>query len=159
MDSHASRVSEGVINLAKASEVFILTFPSRTTHLLQPLDEGLKSPGQKPNRSDFHRLMKPAFYFALSPETIVSSFRKTGIYTFNPSAVTDDAISTSKLTEKSSVPSIDGHTDRPRPKSPNKELLKVPVFESISKRGNCRKRDGRTKCLTPLQRYQSTKSR
>ncbi|KAJ8877606.1 hypothetical protein PR048_022061 [Dryococelus australis] len=117
MNSHASHVSEGVINLAKASEVFILTFPSHTIHLLQLLNVGVyrpfkqawgkslsnhttQSPGQKPKRSDFHRLMKPAFYSAFSPETIISSFRKTGIYPFNPSALTDDAISTSKLTEK-----------------------------------------------------------
>ncbi|KAJ8881388.1 hypothetical protein PR048_017869 [Dryococelus australis] len=102
-------VPEGVIYLAKASEVFILTFPSHTTRMLQPLDVDvyrpfkqargkslsnhmMHSPGQKPNRSDFHRLMKPAFYSAFSPETIISNFRKMGIYPFNHSAVTVDAI-------------------------------------------------------------------
>lgn len=170
MDSHASHVSEGVIALAKANSVFILTFPSHTTHLLQPLDVGVyrpfkqawgkslsihmsQNPGQKPNRSDFHTLMKPAFYAAFSPETIISSFRKTGIFPFNPSSVADEAISTSKLTEKCSVSTTDV------PNTPTKEVLKVPVLESTSKQGNGRKRDGKAKCLTPPESRSAKRSR
>lgn len=38
MDSHASYVSQEVIAMASENEIIIVTFPSHTSHLLQPLD-------------------------------------------------------------------------------------------------------------------------
>ncbi|KAJ8893666.1 hypothetical protein PR048_006266 [Dryococelus australis] len=51
MDSHGEHITPQVIELAKENDVHILTFPSHTTHILQPLDVGvyktLKSVWQK----------------------------------------------------------------------------------------------------------------
>lgn len=74
MDSHASHINPDIITLAKENEIYILTLPSHTTHLLQPLDVGvyksLKShwsgrindymrehPNEKPNRTNFHFIL------------------------------------------------------------------------------------------------------
>ncbi|KAF2894772.1 hypothetical protein ILUMI_11401 [Ignelater luminosus] len=41
MDSHVSHVTPEIIDLAVKNYIYLLTFPSHTTHLLQPLDVGV----------------------------------------------------------------------------------------------------------------------
>ncbi|XP_049954839.1 uncharacterized protein LOC126470867 [Schistocerca serialis cubense] len=144
MDSHGSHISEEVIDLAKKNQIFLLTFPSHTTHILQPLDVGeygqlkrswgkslnsymFKNPGLRPNRPDFHKLLKPAYYSAFSPETI-SAFRKTGIYPFNPAAVSNEAIATSKLTDKPAEDNLEPALDDSESHSEVNELLAPPAL-------------------------------
>jgi hypothetical protein len=43
LDSHASRMNRNIINKAIELKIHILTFPSHTTHLLQPFDWGIFS--------------------------------------------------------------------------------------------------------------------
>ena len=79
MDSHFFHISEKVIDLAKKNHIHLVTFPSLTTHILQPLNVGvyrsfkqawgkslnsymLQNPGQKLTLADFHHLMSPAYY-------------------------------------------------------------------------------------------------
>ncbi|KAF2891031.1 hypothetical protein ILUMI_15142, partial [Ignelater luminosus] len=69
MDSHSSHIAPEAIQFAYDNQIFLLTFPSNTTHLLQTLDQSvfgptktfwkqkvkkiLKKSGYKPTRKDF----------------------------------------------------------------------------------------------------------
>lgn len=161
MDSHASHISEGVISLAKENEIFLFTFPPHTTHILQPLDVGVyrplkqawgkclsnhmkENPAHKPNRTDFNKLLKPAYFSAFSPETIISSFKKTGICPYMPESISEEAISTSKLTDRTEEGPANEEVDI-------ESLLALPTAVSERKTNGRRKRDRptRAKCLNP----------
>jgi hypothetical protein len=44
MDSHASNITPKVLSKASENGIHLVTFPSCTTHLLQPLDVGVYKP-------------------------------------------------------------------------------------------------------------------
>lgn len=90
MDSHGSHVTSEIIDLAVKSDIHLVTFPSHTTHLLQPLDVGvyksLKShwgkamtdyiaahPHDKPNRFNFFSIFNIPFVNSMSSTTIKNS--------------------------------------------------------------------------------------
>lgn len=164
MDSHSAHIGPEIIQVAKDNQVFIMTFPPHTSHLLQPLDVGvyksLKSkwskelnnfmllqPNNKPDRSNFHDILNPAFLDSFSPSNIINAFRKSGACPFNASAVSQEALAPSRLTEnrltdmptsvlptKAVTPSST-LSRRPsgEPRSPEEEatinqLLRVPHF-------------------------------
>lgn len=114
----------------------------------------LQNPDRKPNRADFHQLMSPAFYSAFSAGNIISSFRKTGIYPLNPDAVSQDAISTSQLTNKPLV----SETSTSEEHSGADKILVVPAIEDNKDR-KPKKRDGRAKCLTLVQEHAAKRPR
>ncbi|KAJ8892078.1 hypothetical protein PR048_004656 [Dryococelus australis] len=83
IDSHGAHITPQVIELTKENAVHILTFPSHTTRILQPLDVGvykaLKSvcqkkfdnymaehPTDKPNKQVFHSIFKVPFLKAIT---------------------------------------------------------------------------------------------
>lgn len=57
MDSHVSHVSEAALELAKKNQIHIMTFPSHTTHILQPLDVGIYGPLKSAWRSQLNTYM------------------------------------------------------------------------------------------------------
>lgn len=114
MDSHASHVGIEVIDYAKENDIHLLTFPSHTSHLLQPLDvsvyKSLKNawskvmndyksahPTSAPTRFDFCRLLTPAYNHAFQSSIIMNGFRKTGIMPFNRDAISSDSIAPSMI--------------------------------------------------------------
>ncbi|KAJ8886825.1 hypothetical protein PR048_013037 [Dryococelus australis] len=129
MDSHSSHVTDDfVINTDKENDIYLFTFPSHTTHLLQPLDVGVyrpfklawgkslnnymaRNPNQEPNKTNFHALMKPVCFRAFSPENILSSFQKTGISPLDREVIPGEAIYTSRLTEKPQKDKIQASPD------------------------------------------------
>ncbi|XP_049768016.1 uncharacterized protein LOC126101395 [Schistocerca cancellata] len=177
MDSHGSHISEVVTDLTKKNQIYLLTFPSHATHNLQLLDVGVygqlkrswekslssymvKNTGLRPNRYDFHKLLKPAYYSAFSPETIISAFRKTGIYPFNPAAVTDEAIATSKLTDKPAEDNLEPALDDSESHSEVNELFTLPVLaDDGNKCKQRRKTDSKAKYLTKIQEAAAKRTR
>lgn len=155
MDSHGAHITPQVIELAKENDVHILTFPSHTTHILQPLDVGvyksLKSawqrelndymaehPTDKPNKQVFHSIFKVPFIKAMSDKTIKNAFRSCGIVPFDRTAIPEEKLAPSLLTERS-VPEEVVPSDanlRPKtsetnmgiqtPPSPVDNILKLP---------------------------------
>lgn len=121
MDSHGAHISPEIIQLAIENKIFLLTFPSHTTHLLQPLDVAVykslkcewakclneymrQHPHDKPNRYNFFEIFNPAFLQSMSHSNIFSAFRKTGIIPFNRESIPAEAIAPSQLTERNPVP-------------------------------------------------------
>ncbi|KAJ8868988.1 hypothetical protein PR048_030534 [Dryococelus australis] len=115
--SHASHLSPHILELAAKNDVHIGNFPSHTTHPLQPLDVGLykpfksnwkkeldafmhSHPGAKPSRVDFYSLRTPIWLSTFIPQTIINSFRKTGIFSIDRCAITDQAIASSLVTDQ-----------------------------------------------------------
>ncbi|KAL3290300.1 hypothetical protein HHI36_023644 [Cryptolaemus montrouzieri] len=87
MDSHASHINPEVIFLAKANDIFLFTFPSHKSHILQPLDvyrslKSLKSlkdymehHPEKSNRTNFHEILNPAFILSFYHNNITNARR------------------------------------------------------------------------------------
>ncbi|KAJ4425834.1 hypothetical protein ANN_27460 [Periplaneta americana] len=114
LDSHASHVGIGVVDLARENDIHLMTFPSHCSHILQPLDlsvyKSLKNawanklerykhnnPVGAPTRFDFGKLFSVPYAIEFSAETIRDGFRKAGIYPMNRNAVQSEAIASSRL--------------------------------------------------------------
>lgn len=192
MDSHASHIKPEVIQLARENQIYLLTFPAHNKHILQPLDVGvykaLKSywsdsvkdymknnTTQKPDRSNFHQILNPAFIKAFSSSTIKNAFRKCGICPLNKNTVCPEALAPSRLTEQrldDECPEINSPVienlaeDRPVLNSPEVDMpavrantetrfeiediiLKVPT--TVQKRAATKKHvDSRARCLNEM---------
>ena len=124
MDGHKSHYNPETIRLAATAEIILFTLPPNTTHLSQPLDRScfgpLKTawrqachrfmscnPGMVVTKHSFSPLFHEAWSNAMTRDNIMSAFRVTGIYPFDPSAVLHDADpKASRLFEESRLPYI-----------------------------------------------------
>ncbi|KAJ8882881.1 hypothetical protein PR048_014703 [Dryococelus australis] len=79
MDSHASHLSPQILELAAKNDVHI---------------------GEKPSRVNFNSLLTPAWQSNFIPQTIINSFRKTGIFPIGRYAITYQAIAPSLVLER-----------------------------------------------------------
>eukprot|EP00117_Sycon_ciliatum_P013910 scpid4122/ scgid6187/ Tigger transposable element-derived protein 1 len=97
MDNHSSHISVEILELARKSNVVFIALPSKTTHILQPLDKTVFSAmgAHHQSTSAAARLLKPSHSLALSdflpifadtftksvtPANIMASFKVTGVY-------------------------------------------------------------------------------
>ena len=116
MDSHVSRITPKILSKASENNIHLVTFPSHTTHLLEPLDADIykllnewwrkevekfltEHPGVKPDRSDFKGLLASAYHGAFQSMTVCNIFAKTSLFPFNRDSVADEAIALSLVTE------------------------------------------------------------
>lgn len=100
LDGHSSHYCPSFIKLAAEKGVVVYVLPPNTTHITQPLDKGCfsplknawsqvchdfrcKNPGRVVSRYDFSRLFSKAWYEAMTPKNIISSFKCTGVYPFS----------------------------------------------------------------------------
>lgn len=129
MDGASSHIDEESLEYAKNNDVNILLLPAHTTHLLQVADVAVFRPfkahwkrecervrmakrrtcapgeiGVK--RSDILPAALAAWNCATSPENVISGFRRTGIYPFNPLAYLKTAASHNKPTSLTSLPPL-----------------------------------------------------
>lgn len=106
LDNHLSHVSIEAINLAKENGVEMLTFPPHVTHKLQPLDVSVYGPLKKhynslcnswlldnPSKAitlyEVGQMAGKAIPRAVTPENIISGYRKTGIFPFDRDVFSD----------------------------------------------------------------------
>jgi len=104
LDDHTSHVTLEVVRIAMLSGVDLLTFPSHTSHALQPLDVSCFKPfkvafrayrdkwtvehvGQVPSKDDLASWVAFALRKGLTPENITKGFETTGIYPLNVRAM------------------------------------------------------------------------
>ena len=104
LDGHSSHFEPEFIRLAVSKGVIVFVLPPHTTHLCQPLDltcfHSLKSywdeecdkymvanPGKVVTVYQFSQLFSAAWVKAMTPQTIMSGFRTTGIYPVNRDAI------------------------------------------------------------------------
>ncbi len=116
-DGHGSHVSIELIEIARENNVSLLCLPSHTSHILQPLDVGVfksfKSgfskvcgdymkhyPGRVITVDLLASMVGLAYPISFTPVNILSGFRKTGIYPFNPSAIDDRQMAPSNAVSK-----------------------------------------------------------
>ncbi|CAD6223960.1 GSCOCG00005411001-RA-CDS, partial [Cotesia congregata] len=110
LDGHPTHTQNlDVINYARKHHVIIICLPPHCTHRLQPLDVSVIRPAsiaysdavkqwlrEHPDRvvtaNDIPRIYGGAFKSAAKPETIKNGFKKTGIWPFNRSVYSDEAI-------------------------------------------------------------------
>ena len=105
-DGHSSHVSIELIEKAHENNVCLLCLPAHTSHILQPLDVGVfksfksnfnkacgnymkVNPGRVITNDVLASIVGQAYPVAFTPVNILSGFKKTEIYPFNPSSVDD----------------------------------------------------------------------
>ena len=107
IDGHGSHITYSVIKRALEENIKIILLPPHTTDVIQPLDVGLfrslkmnlskvtdrikmlsvTGGYQSINKTNFTAIFKESFERSMSLATITNEFRKTGIYPFNPEAI------------------------------------------------------------------------
>ena len=134
-DGHTSHVSIDLIEKARANDIHLLCLPAHTTHILQPLDVGVfksfkshfskactkflaQHPGQVITTDILASLVAIAWPQSHTILNIMSGFKKTGIYPFNPSAVED----------RQTDPSRAFRVDDEHPPVSDSEQLDSPLF-------------------------------
>lgn len=136
LDNHESHVSLEVIDEARASGVFLVTFPPHCSHRLQPLDVAVYAPfrarfnqaceewmacnpGKPITLYNIAALANKAYDKAFSKENIQSGFRKTGIWELNREIFTEDDFLMSAV------------TDRPQPETPDAPAIPSEIAPSL----------------------------
>ena len=104
MDNHDSHISIELIRTAMQNNITLFGLPAHTTHLLQPLDVHINGPlkatfnklanslgfinkHQVLNKAKFPVVLSTAIDQYCSPANVKESFRKCGIYPFNPDVI------------------------------------------------------------------------
>jgi hypothetical protein len=106
LDSHGSHETSRILQLAELHNIIILCLPPHTTHKLQPLDVGVFGPlqrawlercdcivkltGSEMHREDFINKYMQVRQTLIRPSTIISSFKKSGIWPINRGVFTND---------------------------------------------------------------------
>ncbi|XP_053390074.1 uncharacterized protein LOC123531140 isoform X2 [Mercenaria mercenaria] len=170
-DGHRSHINIPVIEWAKQHNIILFVLPAHTSHLLQPLDVGCFGPLQRVYNSECHKFLRTspesritrynvcklacsAYAAGLSASNLRSAFQKTGIYPFQPAAISKaalapaDAYHLTPMTQNtvcSQKPSGD-----PRDFfSPDQELIaKKQEFESKKEHKNTVSKIVSGKCIT-----------
>ena len=116
LDNHSSHIGLEVINVAQKNGLTILTFPPHCSHKMQPLDVCVLGPfkrfynkfadawmtshqGQLITIYDVAELAGAAFNKAFCMKNIISAFKSTGIFPFNPNIFTDDMFLPAEVTD------------------------------------------------------------
>ena len=104
LDGHGSHYQPELVQYAKENGVILFCLPPHTTHESQPLDtcvfKPLKqnwqevchnymqaNPGKVVTKFTFSTLFNEAWVKTMTPAVIISGFKRSGIYPFNPEAL------------------------------------------------------------------------
>ena len=107
LDSHASHEPIDLLDAARDENIVLFTLPSHTTHSLQPFDKTVfsvlkrrydtecseflvENPMKQIDHQNFPAVFKASWEKAATPSTLVSGFRKTGLWPYNPTLVLED---------------------------------------------------------------------
>lgn len=114
LDGHSSHYTLGLLTFAKDHNIVLLRYPPHCTHALQGLDvvcfakmkEAWKRAimsfeartQQSVKKKDFTEVFGQAFLEAFTKETVEAAFKATGIFPFNPNAITAQQMKPSETT-------------------------------------------------------------
>ena len=154
-DGHKSHVNLTLTNWAKRHNTVLFVLPPHTSHLTQPLDVAVfgpfksmynkecqmflqKNPGINITKNDVAKLTSRPYMRAMSPENLVSAFRRTGIYPFNNTAILDSEVAPATIYNVSQNASTESeHPDTPdTPVSVFSESQLVAVSDVLSETNN-----------------------
>lgn len=156
LDSHCSHLSVDVMKFREEKNIIFLTFPSHTTHILQPLDVSVFGPmkaawkksvkaflvkeGRKPTRKDVFRIFTGVFLEAANMMNITKGFKHTGIFPFDKNAISKDVYCPSEI-HSESVPDLQDNIATiplPRPfrrvQQRKSAAKKARVFDTVEER-------------------------
>lgn len=105
IDNHSSHLSIEALDYAAMNGITLLSFPPHCSHKLQPLDVSVYGPVKSYYETEckswirntqeqiemfnIPELVRNTLYLALTPINIISGFKATGIWPFNPNIFTD----------------------------------------------------------------------
>ncbi|KAJ8873308.1 hypothetical protein PR048_026942 [Dryococelus australis] len=95
MDSQRSHITPDMIEPVRSNDLRRLTFPSHTTHILQPLD--IDHPTEKPNKTNFYDVTNVPFVRAMWTKNIKNAFRRCGIVPLNRDAIPKGKLTTGTI--------------------------------------------------------------
>ena len=115
-DGVSSHLDANIVKAADKYKITLFCLPSNTTHELQPLDKAvfksfeafwddavlrfwMNNPERSIRRTVFGRIFSEVWSKAMTAGNIISGFRATGIYPFNPTVIPESAFAPSCLTE------------------------------------------------------------
>ena len=104
VDGHSSHYEPVTIRAASEQGVVVFCLPPHCTHVAQPLDVSFfrplkvywseachmfmqENPGCVVTKYQFSQFFSKAWYKAIQPQNLISSFAKTGIHPFNPDKI------------------------------------------------------------------------
>ena len=142
LDGHSTHFDLLSLHFAKDNGIIIFCLPPHTTHECQPLDCSLfkplkdkwreechkfyaKNPGMVINKFNFCRVFRGAWLSAVTPENIISGFRKGGIYPYNRNAILCVG-STTQQSEENPQTSTDGK-ENGEPNTQGMQVLLMPL--------------------------------
>ena len=119
MDITPITYTRGFLEYARMHKILVLCYPAHTTHVIQGLDVVVfatvkqclgeerdaweQQTGERISKTNFLGIYGRAHLRTLTSENIKASFRKTGVWPFDPSVVTNEMMAPSKET------SCEGH--------------------------------------------------
>ena len=111
MDGHNSHYTRGFLEYARNHRIYVLCYPSHSTHIYQGLDVVIfsvlkrrwtearddyeRQRGHKVDKSNFLSVYAQAHMQALSKGNIIAAFRKTGVVPLDRNVVTDEMLAPS----------------------------------------------------------------
>lgn len=114
VDGHNSHCTLEFLEYARSQNIHILCYPAHATHIYQALDVGVfsvlkkawtqehdeweRTRFEKVSKENFLTILGLAWVRALTPENIKSSFRKTGVWPYDPSKITPEMMAPSRET-------------------------------------------------------------
>lgn len=115
-DGAACHLDFSIVEEAEEHNITLYCLPSNTTHELQPLDKAVyrsfehhwdqellkfiaQNPERKLNKSSFNMIFSKVWSKCMTHDNIVSGFRATGLYPFNPDSIPEIAFAPSALSE------------------------------------------------------------
>jgi len=111
VDGHNSHYTLEFLDYARQHNIHVLCYPAHSAHVYQGLDIVIFSPlkrfwtqerdqfesskCQKITKSNFISIYSQAHHRALTPENICATFKKTGVWPYNPNVITEEAMAPS----------------------------------------------------------------
>ncbi len=147
-DNHESHVTLPVINKAREHGVEILTLPPHCSNKMQPLDitvyKSLKTfynraadtwllsnPGRTITIYEVSKLFGEAFLLSFTPANIISGFRSSGIFPYNPDVFPPETFGCSFVTDRPE-PDETPRTATPAPAASVATAIELPIEFSSS---------------------------
>ncbi|XP_063215801.1 uncharacterized protein LOC134527237 [Bacillus rossius redtenbacheri] len=151
IDGHSSHLTLNSSTFCKDHGIVLVALLPNSTHILQPMDVGVFKPLKSAwknvvhewrlqrvahkedptlKKKDFAKLLDTVIAKVVTPEILQHSFRKSGIFPWDPSAVDEDKF----VSRPSSVPCTPASTlSSPTPKTPESNIGSSRVVEHLEK--------------------------
>jgi hypothetical protein len=153
LDGHKSHINYTSVDFCRTNNILLYALPPHTTHVLQPSEipfaklkkeysagcDKLRfsNDGELVTKHSFAKVLGPAFIATYTPTAICNAFRATGIWPFNPDAITPDRLEPSLATERFDTPTPPQVSTCRTPKSQAKETpTKTPSSLARSTRSS-----------------------